>query len=240
MIPTKHNPIGMMYPKEDVSAFKIRITSADVAASEAYLTFGVSSYTPFVIDWGDGSSTSASGGGNFTHAYSASGTYVVRIGGTSFRFLFTGTGVTPLKVIEAIKLKSTITSGQYGFFNCSNLRVAQGFRAHSGIVNLDFFFANCGLGGLPLGFSIPATSLSNIEMLYGNPDLAFDIENFFPDWPAGSTVNLTEICYYDAHLTGAAPASKLWERTDITWISAGAFAGCTGLSNYADIPAGWK
>jgi len=45
-------------------------------------------------------------------------------------------------------------------------------------------------------------------------------------------------CFADCNsLTGPAPA--LWRRTNVRYYSS-CFLNCTNLSNYDDIPAGWK
>ena len=45
--------------------------------------------------------------------------------------------------------------------------------------------------------------------------------------------------YNCSKVVGAVPADKLWN-SGKTFNSSGCFAGCTLLTNYDEIPAGWK
>ena len=48
--------------------------------------------------------------------------------------------------------------------------------------------------------------------------------------------------YRCSKITGAAPADKLWNNSNLSQPSygIGTFDGCTSLTNYNDIPENWK
>ena len=74
-------------------------------------------------------------------------------------------------------------------------------------------------------------------------NLFFSCKSLTGEIPENLFKNCTKVTSFSAAfynckgLIGAAP--ELWKRENVT-SSVECFDGCTGLSNYADIPAGWK
>jgi len=131
------------------------------------------------------------------------------------------------------------------FYYCNGaaFQLPAGFSPGNHATSYREMFAYCNgnsFTSLPASFKLSATALNLRLMFYYASKVASDISGIWPDWPAGASVDLTNGCLGMAAVTGTIPASKLWDRTDITWTSTQAFAGCTNLANYASIPAGWK
>lgn len=105
---------------DDVSAFLIEITAADVSGSTAYHTFYVVATAGCKVYWGDGSySTLSTGTNTCTHTYSRAGQYLIQIRGAHTWFYHTTPG-TGSKVLEGIKLYSGVTTCNYMWTCCTN------------------------------------------------------------------------------------------------------------------------
>ena len=158
MISTKENPLCLIH-LDDVSAFKIEITAADISALTNYHTFFVVATAGCKVYWGDGaSSTLATGTNTCTHTYAGAGKYLVQINGAHTK-LYHGTGSTAAKVIEAVKLYSGLTSCDSMFRGCSNAKFVMhwGFRIPLNATTCFEMFRGCNgsLFTLPAGFTIP-------------------------------------------------------------------------------------
>lgn len=92
---------------------------------------------------------------------------------------------------------------------------------------------------LPSGFMIPPSAVLLSYMMAGCYNLAANISGIFPDWAAGSTVDLRYAFRASTKLTGTVPSAKLWDRTDVTFQSTETFYPDTTLTNYTSIPAAW-
>ncbi len=269
LFPTPISPIPIQ-ALGDVSAFMVEITAAHVSGGTAYHTFFVIASAGCKVYWGDGAvSTLSSGTNTCTHTYAGTGRYLIQVKGPHTVF-YHGSGSTAAKVVEGIKLYSGMTNCDTTFSGCNNdlFTLYPYFRFPPNATSFYNTFYGCGgkKFALPDGIAFPATTqyctgtfwncfgesfvtlpdslvlVPAMRILYGAfyhcLNLRKDITNFFPDF-TGSTVNVSFI-FNSCPVSGTAPAGKLWERSDITWTSSGAFTGCLELTNYAAIPAGWK
>lgn len=143
MFSTKENPLCLIH-LDDVSAFKIEITAAQVSAGTAYHTFFVDGAAAGCkVYWGDGASSNLSSGWNScSHTYSHAGSYLIQIKGIHTRFSH-GPSATAQKVVLGIKLYSGITSCLGTFRVCvhPDFHLADGFKTHAGITDMSYFFA---------------------------------------------------------------------------------------------------
>jgi len=241
LFPTPFSPIPIQ-TLGDVSAIMIEITAAHISGGTAYHTFFIVATAGCKVYWGDGASSTLSAGTNTcTHTYAGAGCYLIQIKGAHTR-LYHGTGSTAAKVIEAVKLYSGVTSCASSFRDCLNskFKMGNGLRFHNGITDCLYAFLNSSIKRIAPGFTLPATCSNFYGMFQNDTELESDISNIIPEWPPGRTITLSYAFFYAQKVTGTLPASKLWGRTDITWIPTQAFTSATHLTNYASIPAGWK
>jgi len=241
LFPTPFSPFPVQ-ALGDVSAIMIEITAAHIAALTNYHTFFVVASAGCKVYWGDGaSSTLSAGTTTCTHTYAGAGCYLIQIKGAHTK-LYHGTGSTAAKVIEAVKLYSGVTSCASTFRDCLNdkFKMGNGLRFHNGITDCLYSFLNSSIKEIVPGFMLPVSCSQFFGMFQNDVNLESDISNIIPDWPTGRTITMSSIFYNAQKVTGTLPASKLWGRTDITWISTQAFTSATHLTNYASIPAGWK
>lgn len=70
--------------------------------------------------------------------------------------------------------------------------------------------------------------------------LASNISNIWPEEFAYSgTIKISDMFRYDSNVTGTVPANKLWN-SGKSFNSTTCFNRCTSLTNYDEIPDGWK
>lgn len=142
------------------------------------------------------------------------------------------------KLTEAPVIPQGVVTLSFTFWGCSSLEHAPVIP--SSVTNMYSTFNNC------LSLTVPPilpSGVSNISYTFAN---CTGLENIDGIWPESFTATSIDISYMFFRTrslgkpTGTAPAALLWEDTSKTWTSTEAFANCTSLTNYADIPAGWK
>ena len=109
------------------------------------------------------------------------------------------------------------------------------------VINCSGMFGFSQLTKLSNNFKL-SKSATNMAGMFKNCSLQHDISNIWPDFTSNSTIDISEMFFYEYgfnSVTGIIPADKLWN-SGKTFNSAGCFKSCTSLTNYADIPAGWK
>jgi len=241
--PVSPTPIQTM---GDVTAFRVQITAADIAAGTNSHRFYVTAGTNYSIYWGDRSVTGPlSGFQRPSHTYSAAGTYLVQVKGNHTRFTHIDDSVAAGHVTDVIKLYSGLTSLRQTFYSCGNpaFRLLPSAKIGPLVTDAGYFIFFCQNSSNILypGFRFPVNVVNLQYALASNVKMVFTVTpDLFPDWPDGTAIDVSGVCLNDYLITGSAPASKLWGRSGITWTSTGAFSGATKLSNYAAIPAGWK
>lgn len=206
---------------------------------------GGGTYGIFVIgtvDWGDGTSTTSSDRSvQTTHNYAA-GTYTVTLSGTDHRVShYNSSAATNRNWVTKVFTFGTdmSTNAAYMFAGCQYCTDIIG-ELPNGITNLNYAFQ--ALARL-VNFPNPAIPSSVTMLQYAYTDmqrLPIDASLFFTKWTGSETISLATATFAgNTNMTGTVPASKLWENPNIT--SHNQFFGrCTGLTNYDDIPAGWK
>lgn len=101
--------------------------------------------------------------------------------------------------------------------------------------SLALTFCNSTLEAIPADLFVRCPGIYDFQLTFLGTKLTEIPEGLFDPIEQISDIHN---CFYDCQeLTGEAPA--LWE-TFQSADGAGCFHGCTGLSNYADIPSGWK
>jgi parallel beta-helix repeat protein len=114
------------------------------------------SATDCLIDWGDGSSETATGAGNVTHTYSKDGTYRVTISG--FVFSFGYQNASPASSDTSDKLTRVISFGQLGiisfhgaFRDSANLLTVPEKAFPTSVLNIGYMFRGCTLFNSDIG-----------------------------------------------------------------------------------------
>ena len=102
-------------------------------------------------------------------------------------------------------------------------------------------FRTCSsLTEIPSSLTIPNSVTNCSDMFYSCSSLTSDISNIWPStWNYTGTINLSYMFYSCSKIVGIVPADKLWN-SGKTFNSSSCFRNCTSLTNYAEIPAGWK
>lgn len=148
---------------------------------------------------------------------------------------------------NSFKLPDAVYDAQESFVNCSKLAAVpfvfpEAFSTNNG--KLTRCFQYCHKLTLPATFVLPYNSQyyeSAFEQCY---DIVNDVDKLIPsNWDSYSRSDVKFMSCFRAcsGLIGNAPGARLWNASNITWNSTRyAFGGCTGLSNYSDIPDGWK
>ena len=166
-----------------------------------------------IVDFGDGTTQTYAGNDRsrgVTHSYSESNIYTIKIIGNHSKF------IASRNIIELIQISNSITNCYEMFCDCASLTtIPSTFKIPDSVTNCSYMFSYC---------------LS----------LTSDISNIWPSaWNSTGTINLSNMFESCSKVVGTVPADKLWN-SGKTFNSSSCFAGCTSLTNYAEIPAGWK
>lgn len=246
-----------VYPS-NASVWKIDITSANTNYN-----IWVAANAGNIIDWGDGAQTttkyaadSQSGAalntaGVYSHTYTSTGTYMVKVIGDSvFRIVTccasSGSTTSNNWVIEAIQLSKSLLSTAEMFSKCNSLiRLANTFQLPKGLASAYKMFYSVGsLIEIPTSLRLP-NSCTNFEYFLNASALVADITHLFDDLEIGTHVgkNVQYMFYNCQKITGKLPEEKLWK--DYTWYINGtattdAFNSCYALLNTNNIPTTWN
>ena len=166
-----------------------------------------------VVDFGDGTKQTYTGNNPFTgvtHDYSESNIYTIKIIGNHSNFK------ASINTIEIIQLADSVTDCSSMFEDCASLTA------------------------IPSTLIIPNSVTDCAQMFSGCSSLISDISNIWPStWNYDGTINLSNMFESCSKVVGTVPADKLWN-SGKTFNSSSCFTGCTSLTNYNEIPAGWK
>ena len=166
-----------------------------------------------VVDFGDGTKqtyTVNNSSIGVIHDYSESNIYTIKIIGNHSHFK------ASINTIEIIQLADSVTDCSSMFEDCASLTA------------------------IPSTFKIPDSVTKCSYMFYSCLNLTSDISNIWPSsWNYTGTINLSNMFESCSKVVGTVPADKLWN-SGKTFNSNGCFTGCTSLTNYNEIPAGWK
>ena len=218
-----------------------------------------------VVDFGDGTKQTFTGNNSstrVTHSYSESNIYTIKIIGnhSSFR--------ASTNIIELIQFSNTITNCSQMFYSCKSLTtIPETLILGNSVTDCSSMFYYCSnLTTIPETFTIPnsvtdcslmfrsCSSLTEIPSTLRIPDSVTDcsgmftncsslisnISNIWPStWNYTGTIDLSSMFAGCSKVVGTVPADKLWN-SGKTFDSNYCFNGCTSLTNYSEIPAGWK
>lgn len=166
-----------------------------------------------VVDFGDGTKQTYTGNNLLTpvtHSYSESNIYTIKITGNHSNFY------ASKNIIEIIQISNSVTDCSSMFQDCSSLTT------------------------IPSSLTIP-DSVTNCSSMFSNcTSLTSDISNIWPStWNYTRTINLSSMFNSCSKIVGTIPADNLWN-SGKTFSSSSCFRNCTLLTNYDEIPAGWK
>ena len=139
-------------------------------------------------------------------------------------------------------IPNSVTICSNMFFECSSLTTIQeGFTLGNSVTDCSGMFLVCSsLTTIPSTFTIPNSVTICSHMFAECSSLTSDISNMWPEeFTYTETIHVEYMFYNCSKVVGTVPGDKLWN-SGKTFISAGCFNGCTSLTNYNDIPAGWK
>jgi hypothetical protein len=219
------------------------------------------------VDWGDGSTSeiTAWDDADITHNYATAGTKTVSITGTCEAWYFNNSGdklkfrtvenwgdvgFTGAGLENAFQGCSnatdfgtempayTVTSLSQTWRGCSSATSFPDVSALTSVTSLSSTWFGCSL----------ATSFPDVNALTSVNTLSYtwfgcSSMTTVPVLPSASTaLTTTTLAFRDVGSGMGGTVSDLWNATDFPNITAYAntFTGCTGLTNYADIPDGWK
>ena len=192
-----------------------------------------------VVDFGDGTKQTFTGNNSstrVTHSYSESNIYTIKIIGnhSSFR--------ASTNMIELIQFSNTITNCSQMFYSCKNLTtIPETLILGNSVTNCSSMFYYCSnLTAIPETLKIPNSVTDCSGMFINCSSLISNISNIWPStWNYTETINLSSMFAGCSKVVGTVPADKLWN-SGKTFDSNYCFNGCTSLTNYSEIPAGWK
>ena len=167
-----------------------------------------------IVDFGDGTRQTYAGNNTLTsvtHSYSESNIYTIKIIGNHSNFR------ASQNITEIIQISNSI-------INCSRM------------------FSGCSsLTAIPSSLTIPNSVTDCSGMFSNSSNLISDISNIWPStWNYTGRINISQMFYGCSKVVGTVPADKLWNSGKTFDNSIGCFYGCTSLTNYDEIPAGWK
>ena len=229
MIPTKINPLS--FKRTDISIFKI--------SGDSLTSMYITPVEDCVVDFGDGTTQTYTGNNSstqVTHSYSTSDIYTIKITGNHSNFR------ASQNIIEIIQISNSITDCSRMFYICSSLTtIPETLIIPNSVTDcLNMFYWCSSLTEIPSTFTIPNSATVCTAMFSGCTSLKSDISNIWPStWNSTGTITLVAMFQNCSKVVGTVPADKLWN-SGKTFSSDRCFSNCTSLTNYDEIPAGWK
>ena len=143
---------------------------------------------------------------------------------------------------ETFTLGNSVTNCSQMFIYCQSLtEIPSTLIIPNSVTDCSSMFSECrSLITIPSTFTIP-NSVTNCPSMFNKcSSLTSDISNIWPStWNSTGTINLNYMFYNCSKIVGTVPADKLWN-SGKTFNSYCCFTDCPSLSNYDEIPAGWK
>ena len=143
---------------------------------------------------------------------------------------------------STLTIPNSVTNCSQMFYECSSLTaIPETFTIPNSVTNCSQMFRNCSsLTAIPSTFTIP-NSVTNCSYMFAYcSSLTSDISNIWPStWNYTRAINLTSVFDNCSKVVGTVPADKLWN-SGKRFSSGSCFRNCTLLTNYDEIPAGWK
>lgn len=248
--------VGSVYNAEALIKAELRLGNFDVTAvavqSDSYsaASFFVSSTAAGVIDWGDGSTSDITAGDSvlYSHDYASglSEEHIIKVKGSGISHIkFNGnySGSHYSIYTRLIQLGNSLTSLQNSFESFSALqRIEDTVQIPSGVTSMNrAFYACSGLSYVNPNLRLPKSCI-NFHRAFQQASVPADITHWFDDFAdiSGANIDFSRIFNVAAGVTGTVPADLLWNNPNITFsVTTYAFSGCTGLTNYNEIPSAW-
>jgi len=151
----------------------------------------------YMVNWGDGSSTSTAQTGDAAHTYTMAGTYTVTISGTFPAIRFATTDELGIRVIPTPAAGQIRTVEQWGdqvwasmelaFAGCTNLTIASGAGAPdlSDVTNMERMFA---------GYEEPAVFDEEGNLLSPPTNVRTTITGDISAWNVENITNMDSLC----------------------------------------------
>jgi hypothetical protein len=214
-----------------------------IPSTDAVTVPGRSGYTPDAqIYWQSTDaplSVTAYNDDNLTHSYDAAGTYQIIITGDWPALYFNNAGNKALiRSVESWGTGANWASLERAFFGCAGM--TNGGPACPAMPSVtSLFYAWRGCTGLTAAPDVSA--LTNVTTLYAAWYNCTGLTSA-PALPTSSTALTTTTSAFQGNAKMGGSVVELWNTNLFPNVTAYAntFTGCTNLSNYADIPNGWK
>ena len=148
-------------------------------------------------------------------------------------------GLTAISLTFTIP--NSVTNCARMFDNCSITEIPETFTLGNSVTDCSGMFRGCSsLTAIPETLIIPNSVTDCAYMFRDCRNLTSDISNIWPSaWNYTGAIFIDYMFYNCSKVVGTVPADKLWN-SGKTFFSSGCFTNCTSLTNYDDIPAGWK
>ena len=214
-----------------ISSFKIQGNSLE--------EMSITPVEDCIVDFGDGTKQTYTGNNSstkVTHSYSESNIYTIKIIGNHSNF------IASRNTIEIIQISDSVTDYTSMFSNCRSLtEIPETLTIPNSVTNCSYMFYGCSsLTTIPSTLTIPDSVTNCSFMFYNCSKLTSDISNIWPStWNYTGTIDLSFMFSSCSKVVGTVPANKLWN-SGKTFNSSGCFRNCKSLTNYDEIPAGWK
>lgn len=251
---------GTVYP-ENATVWAVEIPSNNY---QMWVNVGTMGGGNFIV-WGDGEQTPVDSSGwnissgnwsanaRFSHTYAKAGKYTIQVIGSNVQRIRVssnsgGSEASSNTVVkELIKLGNSLTDGRHMFNTCNGLtKIADTVQFPLGLGDTHRMFYSCSnLLYAPSSLRWQP-SMNMDDTFYNCSKLTADITHWFDNLVFGG--NFGKRVYQTfrgcGKIKGRASADKLW--LDGSWycnggvVSSTPFSGCTGLSNYNEIPTPWK
>ena len=160
---------------------------------------------------------------------------------TNCSYMFSGCS-SLTTIPSTFTIPNSVTNCSCMFSGCSSLTTIQeGFTLGNSVTDCSAMFVNCSkITEIPETLIIPDSVTNCSDMFSVCSSLTSDISNIWPEeFTYTETINVEDMFNGCSKVVGTVPADKLWN-SGKTFNSTGCFGNCTSLTNYNDIPAGWK
>ena len=182
--------------------------------------------------------------GMFTNCWSLTtipSTFTIPNSVTDCSYMFTECS-SLTTIPSTFTIPNSVTNCSCMFSGCSSLTTIQeGFTLGNSVTDCSAMFVNCSkITEIPETLIIPDSVTNCSDMFSVCSSLTSDISNIWPEeFTYTETINVEDMFNGCSKVVGTVPADKLWN-SGKTFNSTGCFGNCTSLTNYNDIPAGWK
>ena len=143
---------------------------------------------------------------------------------------------------ETLIIPDSVTNCSYMFQECISLtEIPETFTLGNSVTNCSGMFSDCSkITAIPETLTIPNSVTNCASMFNKCTSLTSDISNIWPStWNSTGRIDVSYMFHNCSKVVGTVPADKLWN-SGKTFNSKYCFYNCPSLSNYDEIPAGWR